>query len=47
MWARRGDDRGAIMAEYSLLLALVALVMVGAVIALRDHVEPLFTSVSF
>ncbi len=38
------DEQGASMAEYSLLLALIAVATIGAVVTLRDQIAAVFTS---
>ena len=42
--ARFGDDRGASMVEYALLVALIAVVCIGAVKILGDKANSSFTS---
>lgn len=42
---RRRDDRGAVLVEYGLLLALVVLIAVVGVAALGLGVDPLFRGV--
>ena len=43
---RRRDDRGAVVVEYALLMALVVLVGVVGVAALGLGVDPLFSGVN-
>jgi pilus assembly protein Flp/PilA len=40
------DDRGATAVEYGLLVALIALVIIGAVVALGGNLKNVFTNVS-
>lgn len=40
------DDRGATAVEYGLMVALIAIVIIGAVTALGTKLSGLFTSVS-
>ena len=38
------DEQGASMAEYAMLLALIAVATIGAVTALRDQIIAVFNS---
>jgi len=38
------DDQGASMAEYAMLLALIAVATIGAVTALRDQIIGVFNA---
>jgi len=40
------DDEGQDLAEYALLIALIALVVIGAVTALGGKVSEVFTSIT-
>ena len=40
----RTDETGASMAEYAMLLALIAVATIGAVQALRDQIVSVFTT---
>lgn len=39
------DEKGQGMAEYGLILALIAIVVIGAVTAIGDNLEAKFTQV--
>ena len=39
LWA---DEQGASMAEYALLMALIAVATIGAIVALRDQIITIF-----
>jgi pilus assembly protein Flp/PilA len=43
-WATR--DRGATAVEYGLMVALIAVAIIGAVTILGDRINEMFTSVS-
>lgn len=36
--SRAADERGAVMAEYGLLLALIAVMIIAALVAFRDSI---------
>ena len=38
------DEQGASMAEYALLMALIAVATIGAITALRDQIITIFNS---
>ena len=40
------DDEGATMVEYGLIVALIAVVCIGAVILLGGHLNGVFTNVA-
>jgi pilus assembly protein Flp/PilA len=42
----RGDDRGATLVEYGLLLGLIAVVAIPALLILGPQIAGLFTAVS-
>lgn len=42
--AKFDEDRGAVMAEYGLLLALIAVMIIGTLVAFRDSLTSVFTS---
>ena len=44
--AERGDERGAAMAEYGLLLALVALAAIGILFIFGEELVSVFTDAS-
>ena len=44
--AAASDDRGATAVEYGLMVALIAVVIIGAVIALGDNVSAMFGGVA-
>jgi pilus assembly protein Flp/PilA len=41
-----GDDRGATAVEYGLMVALIAVVIIGAVILLGDNLSGMFGGVA-
>lgn len=43
--ARARDDRGATAVEYGLMVALIAVVIIGAVFLLGDNLEGMFRGV--
>jgi pilus assembly protein Flp/PilA len=43
---RAGSDRGATAVEYGLMVALIAVVIVGAVILLGDNLSAMFDGVA-
>ena len=43
---RASDDRGATAVEYGLMVALIAVVIIGAVMALGDNISAMFGGVS-
>lgn len=43
---RRDDERGASLVEYALLLALIAVVAIGALVLLGHHVANTLNSVN-
>ena len=40
------DEQGASMAEYALLMALIAVATIGAITALRDQIVTIFNDVT-
>jgi pilus assembly protein Flp/PilA len=42
----RGDDRGAALVEYGLLVGLIAVVCIGALITLGGTINGFFTSIN-
>lgn len=42
----RNDDRGATAVEYGLMVALIAVVIIGAVILLGDNLSAMFGGVA-
>lgn len=43
--ATRDDDRGATMVEYGILVALIAVFLIGAITFMRNELETLFNTV--
>lgn len=41
------DDAGQAMTEYGLIIALVAVVVIGALVVLGDNISNLFKGISF
>lgn len=46
LWILWGDERGQDLAEYGMLVALIAIVAIAALTLLGGNVDALFTTVS-